>query len=655
MSSAAAAAKSALQCSDTAEVTQALLNGSVVDDGQRRRHHGGAGKMLSTFLHKLRRTKEPGADHMQTSLKRCLTTFDITLLGIGHMMGSGIYVLTPSVAKNIAGPALIVSYMVAGIASLLAALAYAEFGVRFPRAGSAYSYSYFSVGEFWAFFVGWNVVLENVIGISAVARACSAYIDSLTHGAIKGAIMNTTGELPGPYLSPYPDFLALGIIAVYVAFMSVGVQATSWLNNILCCVNIFVLFIIIGVGGYYADFDNWTNPETGGFVPFGVHGILAASAACFFAYVGFDAIAASGEEAKNPQRSLPIATFISMTVVTVLYVAVSAVLTLMVNYKDIVPDSGLPDALETKGAIWAKIVVIIGALCGMSTVLIGTLYALTRIAYAMADDGLIMHLFGTVNKRTKIPLIAMYVFSALAGLLAVILDIETLVEMMSIGTLFAYLVVSGGIIIFRYREPAKKDVLEMGSMTEKPVNGSSGSPACNGSASTAYNRLLPRFQFMSSVLGSVPTDLIISLSVVGIVVVTLVLGFYAQGLWAEISDGVWWAVLVLVVLVLMLLALCFLISIHKQAITEQRYKMPFVPFLPILSIVVNTILLTTLHGLTWLRLLVWVAIGLTGYFIYGTQHSKLNKPQQDQCCNHAVDGMATNGKSQQQSSGNSHL
>lgn len=311
--------------------------------------------MLSTFLQKLRRTKEPGADHMQTNLKRCLTTFDITLLGIGHMMGSGIYVLTPAVAKGVAGPALIVSYIVAGVASLLAALAYAEFGVRFPRAGSAYSYSYFSVGEFWAFFVGWNVVLENVIGISAVSRACSAYIDSLTHGAIKGYIMNVTGELPGPYLSAHPDFLALLIIVLYVAFMSVGVQATSWLNNILCCVNIFVLFIIIGVGAYFADFTNWTNPDTGGFAPFGVHGILAASAACFFAYVGFDAIAAAGEEAVNPQRSLPIATFISMSVVTVLYVAVSAVLTLMVNYKDIVPDSGLPDALEMKGAVWAKV------------------------------------------------------------------------------------------------------------------------------------------------------------------------------------------------------------------------------------------------------------------------------------------------------------
>ncbi|KAK8775999.1 hypothetical protein V5799_030663 [Amblyomma americanum] len=615
---------------------------------------GGAGKMFSTFLHKLRRTKEPGADHMQTSLKRCLTTFDITLLGIGHMMGSGIYVLTPSVAKNTAGPALIVSYMVAGIASLLAALAYAEFGVRFPRAGSAYSYSYFSVGEFWAFFVGWNVVLENVIGISAVARACSAYIDSLTHGAIKGAITNATGEMPGPYLSSYPDFLALGIIVIYVAFMSVGVQATSWLNNILCCVNIFVLFIIIGVGGYYADFSNWTNPDTGGFAPFGVHGILAASAACFFAYVGFDAIAASGEEAKNPQRSLPIATFISMTVVTVLYVAVSAVLTLMVNYKDIVPDSGLPDALEDKGAIWAKIVVIIGALCGMSTVLIGTLFALTRIAYAMADDGLIMHMFGTVNKRTKIPLIAMYVFSALAALLAVILDIETLVEMMSIGTLFAYLVVSGGIIIFRYRKPAKKDVVEMGAITEKQANGS-GSPASAASAGS-HCRIQPRFSFMTSVLGGVSTDLVISVSVFGIVVDTLVLGFYTQSLWTEISGGVWWAVLVLIVLLLVLLTLCFLIAIHEQAITEQRYKMPFVPFLPILSIVVNTILLTTLHGLTWLRLLVWVAIGLTGYFIYGTQHSKLNNKPQEPSHNHAVDGgPATNGKSQQQSSVNSHL
>ncbi|XP_064459308.1 cationic amino acid transporter 4-like isoform X2 [Ornithodoros turicata] len=581
---------------------------------------GGAVKMVSSFLHKLRRTKEPTADHMQTSLKRCLTTFDITLLGIGHMMGSGIYVLSPSVAKSIAGPALIVSYIIAGIASLLAALAYAEFGVRFPRAGSAYSYSYFSVGEFWAFFVGWNVVLENVIGISAVSRACSSYIDSLTHGAIKEYISNVTGEMPGPYLSSHPDFLALLIIVLYVAFMSVGVQATSWLNNILCCVNIFVLFIIIGVGAYFADFNNWTNPETGGFTPYGVHGVLAASASCFFAYVGFDAIAASGEEAVNPQKSLPIATFISMTVVTVLYVAVSAVLTLMINYKDIIPDSGLPDALEANGAVWAKIVVIIGALCGMSTVLIGTLYALTRIAYAMADDGLIMKIFGFVNKRTQIPLISMYVFSALAAVLAVILDIETLVEMMSIGTLFAYLVVSGGIIMFRYKEPSRKDVVEMGQATEKVANGSTHP----GEVAPQACRIKPAYRFLAPVFGNLPTDMVIGLCVTGLIGLTFILGFFVRNVGDELSEGVWWAVAVTVLLVVLLLLLFFIITIHEQFVYEQRYKMPFVPLLPVLSIVINAALMTTLQPLTWLRLLIWVGLGLTGYFIYGTTHSKLN-------------------------------
>ncbi|CAN7987957.1 unnamed protein product, partial [Ixodes pacificus] len=419
---------------------------------------GGVGKMLSAFLQKLRRTKEPGADHMQTNLKRCLTTFDITLLGIGHMMGSGIYVLTPAVAKGVAGPALIVSYLVAGVASLLAALAYAEFGVRFPRAGSAYSYAYFSVGEFWAFFVGWNVVLENVIGISAVSRACSAYIDSLTHGAIKGYIMNVTGEMPGPYLSAHPDFLALLIIVLYVAFMSVGVQATSWLNNILCCVNIFVLFIIIGVGAYFADFSNWTNPDTGGFAPFGcsreIGGARTSGTAYERACLSIALIAARSRIKKKiyfvvicdvmvmcqPSRANRLVHSRFKMRVAASYVTSVSVLRQTSNYLGLI----------------FQIVVIIGALCGMSTVLIGTLYALTRIAYAMADDGLIMRMFGTVNKRTKIPLIAMYVFSALAAVLAVILDIETLVEMMSIGTLFAYLVVSGGIIIFRYRAPTKK-------------------------------------------------------------------------------------------------------------------------------------------------------------------------------------------------------
>lgn len=165
-----------------------------------------AAAKISNFFHKLRRTKPLGCNVMETSLNRCLSTFDITLLGVGHMMGSGIYVLTATVAKSIAGPAIVVAFLISGIASLLAAFSYAEFGVRFPKAGSAYSYTYLAVGEFWAFLVGWNVVLENVIGLAAVARACSAYIDSLLGNIIKVWMEENVGKISVPFFSEEPDF-----------------------------------------------------------------------------------------------------------------------------------------------------------------------------------------------------------------------------------------------------------------------------------------------------------------------------------------------------------------------------------------------------------------------------------------------------------------
>ncbi|XP_042144216.1 cationic amino acid transporter 4-like [Ixodes scapularis] len=310
---------------------------------------------FASFVRKLRRTKPLGSNVLDTSLKRCLSTFDITLLGVGHMMGSGIYVLTATVAKSVAGPAIVVAFLISGVASLLAAFSYAEFGVRFPKAGSAYSYTYLAVGEFWAFVVGWNVVLENVIGLAAVARACSAYIDSLLGNIMKSWSEEHVGRINVPFFSEEPDLFAFVIILAFLIIMSVGVRASTHINNIFSMVNIGVALLVIAVGSYFANFDNWTNPDTGGFMPFGWHGVLAASASCFYAYVGFDSIASSGEEARDPQKSLPIATFVSMSIVTVVYVAISAVLTLMVNYKDITSESGLPDALAANGATWAKV------------------------------------------------------------------------------------------------------------------------------------------------------------------------------------------------------------------------------------------------------------------------------------------------------------
>lgn len=240
------------------------------------------------ILHLLTRKKQATAtDVMSTNLKRCLTSFDITLLGIGHMLGSGIYVISPSIASHTTGPALIVSYLIAGLASLLAALAYADFGVRYPRSGSAYSYAYYSIGEFWAFCVGWNLIMENVLSTAACARACSAYLDSLVNYAVLNGTKSITGTMSGKFLSEAPDFLASAILIAFVIFMTFGMKATSGMNNTLVCVNIFILSIIIGVGAYFADFNNWTYHEgnahfdkndhsefVNGFFPYGWKGVF---------------------------------------------------------------------------------------------------------------------------------------------------------------------------------------------------------------------------------------------------------------------------------------------------------------------------------------------------------------------------------------------
>ncbi|KFM75452.1 Cationic amino acid transporter 4, partial [Stegodyphus mimosarum] len=300
------------------------------------------------------RKKVVGADVMATNLHRCLNTADITLLSIGHMIGSGVYVLSATVAKNMAGPAIVVAFLFSGFASFLAALCYAELGVRYPRSGSAYSYTYLALGELWAFLVGWNVALEYIIGAAATSRACSSYIDSLTGGVIKRNIMNLIGPIHVPFISEHLDFLAFGILLIFIIWLSFGVRMTSHLNNVFSAVNMTVLVIVICVGAYFSKMKNWVNPDTGGFMPYGWSGVLAASATCFYAYVGFDSIASAGEEAKDPQKSIPRATMISMSIATVTYIGVSSVLTLMVNYKDIADDSGLPEALASQGAYWAK-------------------------------------------------------------------------------------------------------------------------------------------------------------------------------------------------------------------------------------------------------------------------------------------------------------
>ena len=405
--------------------------------------------VYSNIVEKANRKKTLDDDLLATPLSRCLSTFDLTLLGIGHMVGAGIYVLTGTVARDVAGPSTIVSYLLAGIAALLAALCYAEFGARVPKTGSAYTYTYVTIGEIWAFIIGWNIVLEHLLGAASVGRAFSGAVDAIFDNAIRNATIEHIGTMHAGAMSSYPDLIAFISVLFSIAFIAGGAKLSIHVNNVLTCINLVVVLFIIIVGFSLTNPDNWERP--GGFTPYGAQGVIAGAATCFYAYVGFEGIAIGGEEATNPSRSIPIATCIAMILVTCLYMACSAALTLMVPYYNIDVVAPFPDALAQRGYGWAKIIVAVGSLFGLMTSLLGSMFSLPRSVYAMSVDGLFFKVFAYVHPKTQTPIAAIFAFGGLAAFLALLVDIETLVEFLSIGTLLAFTMVAASILILRYQ------------------------------------------------------------------------------------------------------------------------------------------------------------------------------------------------------------
>ena len=264
---------------------------------------------MESFLKSVTRKKVVDPNTLiSTQLSRCLSIFDLTVLGIGSTLGAGIYVLAGHVARNDAGPSIVISFAIAGFASVLSGLCYGEFGARVPKAGSAYVYSYVAIGELCAFVIGWNLILEYVIGTSSVARAWSAYFDSLFDGRIKNFTISTIGEVHVKGLAEYLDFLSVIVILGLTVVLLVGIKKTSWFNTLFTGINMFVILFIVCVGAYYAEHKNWSD-----FAPYGASGILAGAATCFYAFVGFDIIATTGEEARNPSKGIPISIVLALS------------------------------------------------------------------------------------------------------------------------------------------------------------------------------------------------------------------------------------------------------------------------------------------------------------------------------------------------------
>lgn len=374
-------------------------------------------------------------------------------------MGVGVYVITGTVAANQSGPSVVISFLIAAISSIFAGLCYAEFGALVPKAGSAYVYSYISVGELMAYVIGWNLILEYIIGTASVARSYSNYLDYLCNNRIQNFFLQYISLPKSQWFSTYPDILAFSITMLLSIMLTIGIQESTRVNTIFTCVNILVIIYCIIVGLFKIDFTNWNidsnvipagvNGGDGGYFPFGIRGMISGAATCFYSFVGFDAIATTGEEVINPQRDIPIGIVLSLSVVTLAYCAVSAIQTLMWPYWDQNQKAPLPYVFDQIGFPFAKNVIAIGALAGLSTSLLGSIYPLPRILYAMANDSLLFRFLANINPRLKTPVIATVISGLFSALMAMFFDVEQLAEMMSIGTLLAYSLVAISILILR--------------------------------------------------------------------------------------------------------------------------------------------------------------------------------------------------------------
>ena len=472
--------------------------------------------------------RESSGEHDgEHTLKRTLGKTNLVMLGIGAIIGAGIFVLTGAAASQHAGPAVVISFVVAGLACAFAGLCYSEFASMIPIAGSAYTYAYATLGEFIAWIIGWDLILEYLFGASTVAVGWSGYMtsflkdfgiiipDALCNAPIFYDAATQSYTATGAFL----NLPAMAIVGIMTWLLVVGIRESANINNVIVVIKVIVILLFIILGWNYINPENWVPfiPEnTGTFGEYGWSGVVRAAGIIFFAYIGFDAVSTAAQEAVNPQKDMPFGILGSLVVCTILYILVGLVMTGIVPYLQLNNPAPIAVAIDATGdgLAWLRPIIKIGALAGLSSVILVMLMGQPRIFFSMSKDGLLPKSFGKVHPKYKTPYITTILTGAVAMLVAGIFPIGLLGELVSIGTLLAFVIVCGGVLVLRYKQP----------------------------------------------------------------------------------------------------------NINRP------FKTPFFPLVPILGILSSLALMYFLPIDTWIRLIVWMALGVIIYFGYSRKHSKVNNP-----------------------------
>ncbi|XP_002695413.3 LOW QUALITY PROTEIN: cationic amino acid transporter 3 [Bos taurus] len=568
-----------------------------------------------------------------------LNILNLVILGVGRMLRGAMYLVAGTVAKYIAGPATIISFLVAALFSMLSGLCYAEFGAWVPHSGSAYRYSYVMMGQLYAFVIGWNRILPLVIGTASLARASSYIFDSLIGNHISQALQESF-SLQLPYsLATYADFFALGLVLLMTGLLLLGARELILVTKISIGTNLLVLIFIIITGFIKGDLHNWRLREqdyklntsgsrdiyglgvlgSGGFAPFGFEGILQGAATCFYYFFGIDAVATKGVEAINPRRSIPWSIMITIFICFLAYSGVSAALTLMVPYHQIQPHDPLPQAILHSWWLPARYFVAIGTLCALISRLYSSMFRTPPLIYTMAEDGLLFRVLTRIHVRTGTRVMAIMSAGNLTGLMALLFTFTNLVDLVSVGTLLVYSLVAFSILVLRYQPDQNlsknentEEEIEMPVPDEHPLD---SEPEARNS------NILKSLWFPISTIPTRKSGQIVygcaSLLVLLMIILSLILvqwssqGFSGDSKYTPVA----------VLLLLLIIGVMVIIWRQPQNPIPLYFKVPALPVFPLVSIFVNIYLMMQITSGTWAIFAIWNVIGFLIYFGYGIRHS----------------------------------